>query len=123
MRDFHHAQLVGTTAQVEEAEMGHQAAAHHLVGRHGGVEATGHQYQRLLQGAQRVAADALVLAMNNEDALVANLQAHFHVRGLELDAGSAALLAQLAANITVHVHRAEGMLAGALATHGKHLAR
>ncbi|MNC27295.1 hypothetical protein D3C75_754630 [compost metagenome] len=119
---FHHAQLVGTAAEVEEAEVGHQATAHHLVGRHGGVEAAGHQYQGLLQGAQRVAADALVLVVDHVQALVADFDAHQHFRVLQLDAGCAALLTQLAADITVDVHRGEVVVAAALAAHGEVLA-
>jgi hypothetical protein len=89
VRDFHHAQLVGTPAQVEEAEVAHQAAAHHLVGRHGGVETAGHQHQGLLQGAQRVTADAVVLAVDHEQPLVANFDAHF--QAFQVDPGGAAL--------------------------------
>lgn len=113
---------MGTAAEVEEAEVGHQATAHHLVGRHGGVEATGHQHQGLLQGAQRVTADAVVLVVDHVQALVADFDAHQHFRVLQRDAGGAALLAQLAADVAVDVHRGEVMVATALAAHGEVLA-
>lgn len=80
MGHFHYAQLVGTAAEVEEAEVGHQAAAHHLVGRNGGVETTGHQHQGLLQGTQRITADAVVLVVDHVQALVADFDAHQHFR-------------------------------------------
>ncbi|MNJ50824.1 hypothetical protein D3C77_461120 [compost metagenome] len=102
--------------------MGHQAATHHLVGRHGGVETTGHQHQGLLQRAQRVAADALVLVVDHVQALVADLDAHFHFGVAQVDTGGAALLAQLAADITVDVHRGEVVVTATLAAYGEALA-
>ncbi|MNE12541.1 hypothetical protein D3C80_1053420 [compost metagenome] len=122
MGHFHHAQLVGTAAEVEEAEVGHQAAAHHLVGGNGGVEAAGHQHQSLLQRAQRVAADAVVLVVDDEQALVAHFHAHFHFRVLQGDAGGVAFLAQAAADMALQLHGGEFVLAGALAAHGEDLA-
>ncbi len=123
MSDFHHAQLVGSPAEIEEAEMRHKPAAHHLIGGHGGIEATGHQYQGLLQRTQRVAADAVMLLVHDEQALVADLHAHFDFRCFQRNTGGAALLAQLAANVALDVHGAERMLAGTLAAHGEDLAR
>src|SRR5690606_23438870 len=121
--DFHHTQLVGTATEIEEAEMGDQAAAHHLVGRHGGVEATAHQHQGLLQRTQRVAAQAFVPPVHDEQALVADLQAHFHFRLLQVDAGRRTFLTQAAADMAFDVDGAERMLAAALAAHRKNLAR
>jgi len=114
---------VGAATEVEEAEVGHQPAAHHLIGRHGGIETAGHQYQGLLQRTQRVAADTVVLSMNDEQALVADFHPHFDFRRLQRNACRAALLAQAAADMALHVHRAEGVLAGALAAHCEYLAR
>ncbi len=119
---FHHAQFVGTSAEVEEAEVRHQAATHHLVGGHGRVEPAGHQDQGLLQGAQRVAANPLVLVVDHEQALVADFDAYQHFRVLQRDAGRTALLAQLAAHVAVDVHRREVVVPTALATHRKVLA-
>jgi len=121
--DFHHPQLVGAAAEVEEAEVRHQPAAHHLVGGDGGIEPAGHQHQGLLQRTQRVAADTVVLLVHDEQALVANLHAHLDFRRLQRDAGGAALLAQLTADMALDVHGAERMLAGTLAAHGEDPAR
>ena len=57
--------------------------------------------------------------MDNEEALVANLHAHHHVRVFQRDAGRAALLAQLAANIALDIHGAETVLTRTLAAHGE----
>ncbi len=114
---------MGAAAEVEEAEMGHQAATHHLVGGNGGVETTGHQHQGLLQRTQRIAADAIVLLMDDEQALVANFHAHLDLRCLQRDAGGTALLTQLAADMALDIHGAERVLAGALAAHGEDPAR
>jgi len=102
--------------------MGHQAAAHHLVSRHGGVETTGHKYQGLLQGAQRVAADAVVLVVDHVQALVTDFHAHHDFWRLQVDAGGAALLAQLAADVAVDVHRGEVVVTAALAAYREALA-
>ena len=121
MRDFHHAQFVGTPAEIEEAEVRHQAATHDLVSRHGRIKAAGHQYQRLLQRAERVAADAVVLAVNHEQPFVANFDTDFDLRCFKVDSGRTALTTQLAADVFFHVHRAEGMLACALAAYRENL--
>ena len=76
----------------------------------------------MLKGAQRVAADAVVLVMDHVQALVADLDAHQHFGLLQLDTGCAALLAQLAADVAVDVHRGEVVVAAALAAHGEVLA-
>src|SRR5450830_692448 len=119
--DFHHPQFVGAATEVEEAEMAHQAAAHHLIGGHGGIETAGHQHQGLLDGTQRVAAQAIVLAMDNKQPLVANFHPHFDFRLFEGNPSGIALSAQLAADVFLHIHGAETVLAGALATHRKNL--
>jgi len=79
--------------------------------------------QGLLQRTQRIAAHAIVLAMNDEQALVADFQAHHHVRLFQVDAGGAALLAQLAADNAIDVHRGETVLAGAFGANRKDLSR
>ncbi len=61
--------------------------------------------------------------MNDEQALVADFHPHFDFRCLQRDACRAALLAQAAADVALHVHRAEGVLAGALAAHCEYLPR
>ncbi|MNP38237.1 hypothetical protein D3C76_1317350 [compost metagenome] len=101
--------------------MRHQAAAHDLVGRHGGIEAAGHQHQRLLQGAQRISADAVVLAVDHKQPLVANFDADFDFRLFQVDPGGTTLTAQLAADIFLDIDRAERVLAGTLATYRKNL--
>src|SRR5476649_815908 len=123
MRDFHHAQLVCTTTEDEEAEMAHEPAAHDLVGRNGGIETAGHQYQGLIQRTQRVAAEAVVLAVDHEQPFVANFHPHFDFGCLEVDPGCTTLDPQLAADVFFDVHRAEGVMPGTLATHRKDLAR
>ncbi|MCY1445999.1 hypothetical protein D9M71_625390 [compost metagenome] len=97
--------------------MRHQAAAHDLVGRYGRVEATGHQHQGLLQRAQRISADAVVLAVDHEQPLVANFDPDFDFRRFQVDPGGAALATQLAADVFFDVHRAERVLARTLAAH------
>src|SRR5471032_925646 len=119
--DFHHPQFVGAATEVEEAEMAHQAAAHHLIGGHGGVETAGHQHQRLLDGTQGVAAQAIVLAVDDKQPLVANFHPHFDFRLFKGNPGGIALSAQLAADVFLHVHGAETVLAGALAAYRKNL--
>ena len=76
-----------------ETVVGHQAAAHDLVGRNGGVETTGHQHQRLLQRTQRITADAIVLAVDHEQPLVANFDTNFDFRLFQVDSGGTALAA------------------------------
>jgi hypothetical protein len=121
---FHHAQLVGTATEIEEAEVGQQAAAHHLIGGDGGVEAARHQYQGLLDGAQRVAAEAFVLSVDDQQTVVAHLEAHLGLGLLEIDPGGTALAAQAAADVAGQLHRGEVVgVAGALAAHGEALAR
>lgn len=63
-----------------------------------------------------------MLVVDHVQALVADFDAHQHFRVLQLDAGGAALQAQLAADVTVDVHRGEVVVAAALAAHGEVLA-
>ncbi|MCY1422216.1 hypothetical protein D9M71_378910 [compost metagenome] len=114
---------MGTTTEVEEHEVADHPAAHHLVGRDGGVEAAGHQYQHLLQRAQRIAAKACVLFMDDEQAVMADFHAHFDFGLLQVDPGRIALLAQAATHVSLHIDGGERVLASALAAHGEDLAR
>ena len=123
VRDFHHAQFMGTSAQVEEAEVAHQAATHDLVGRHGGIEPTRHQHQGLLKRTQRVATNTVVLIVNHKQPLVANFNSNFNFGLFQLDSSRTALTPQLAADVFLDFHRGKRVLASALATHRKELAR
>ncbi|MNT25032.1 hypothetical protein D3C72_1605360 [compost metagenome] len=62
-----------------------------------------------------------MLVVNHVQALVTHLDAHLDLGVAQVDTGGAALLTQLAADITVDVHRGEVVVAAALATHGKAL--
>src|SRR5690606_29132599 len=97
--------------------------AHHLVGRNGGVEATGHQHQALLQRTERVATNALMLGVHHIEAVVANLDAYLHLGILQVDTGGAELTTQVAAHVAGSFHGAEAALAAALAAHTEDLAR
>ncbi|MNH08891.1 hypothetical protein D3C79_683290 [compost metagenome] len=63
-----------------------------------------------------------MLVVDDVQALVAYLDAYLDFRRTQVDTGGAALLAQLAADITVDVHRGEVVVAAALAAHGEVLA-
>lgn len=101
---------MGSSAQIEEAEMAHQPAAHDLVGRNGGIEAAGHQYKRLFRGPERITADAVVLAVDHEQPLVANFDTDFDFGLFQVDPGGTTLTAQLAADIFLDVYRTEWCL-------------
>ena len=63
-----------------------------------------------------------MLAMDDEQAVEADFHPHLDFRLLQVDPGSPAFAAQAAADVTLHLHRGERVLAGALAAHGEGLA-
>ena len=96
---------VGERDAGEVQEVDPQAAAHHPVGGHRGVDAAGHQHQAPAAAADRQPALARQPAGEDERLVAVDLDGHAR-RVLQVDRQAVALV-DLAADRAVQLHRGE----------------
>ena len=87
------------------------------------IEAAGHQHQSLLKRPQWITADAVVLAVDHKQPLVANFDTDFNFRVFQRNSGGTTLTSQLTADVFFDFHGRKRVLASALAAHRKDLTR
>src|SRR5690606_7622237 len=121
MRNLLHPQFVLASTQIEKAEMGAHAAPNGEIARHRRIETAGDQRHYRLLRPQRKAADTGEALVDDEQAVIANLQPHFYIGVAQIDTARAAVLIQQTSDMALHVERIERVLPTAAAAHAERL--